>query len=248
MQRLLAKRAFRNLKKNFPRYGALMALIILSLFMVVSTVVAAETALSASANVAEETHLEDGHFTTFVPLTEEEQDAITNKGVTLEALFNADYTMDDNSTLRIYKNRQNINLLHVLEGSIPTSDDEVALERRYAQEHDIQVGDSLTVAGKTLRVSAIAVTSDYEGPFRSLGDSAADSTAFGVGWVSDGAYEELLATDKAEHSEEFAYAYLLNNKMTDEELKGIIQDFIRHLIVQKIRIRKLFRMLCFIRG
>ena len=225
MQRLLAKRSLRNLKKNFPRYGALLFMIVLALFLVVGTVVASATALNASSVMAEETHVEDGHFTTFVPLTDEEEEAITNEGVTLERMFSADYTLDDDSTVRFYKDREYINQLHMVEGNAAQADDELAIERRYAEEHALSVGDTITVAGKTFTISGIAVTSDYEGPFRSLGDSAVNSVAFGVAWVTDKAYDQALATGLAERSEEFAYAYLLNGKLTADELKDIVQDF-----------------------
>ena len=225
MQRLLAKRSLRNLKKNFPRYGALLFMIILALFLVVGTVVAAGTALNASSEMAEETNVEDGHFTTFVPLTAAEEDIITDESVTLEQMFSADYTLDDDSTVRLYKNRHTINKLKMVEGNPAQTDEELAIERRYAEEHALSVGDTITVAGKTFTISGIAVTSDYEGPFRSLGDTAVDSVAFGVAWVTDAAYDEALATGLAERSEEFAYAYVLNDKLTADELKDIIRDF-----------------------
>ena len=52
-------------------------------------------------------HVEDGQFTTFLPLTNEQEKDITDKGVTLERMYSLDIKAEDGSTLRVMKNRRN---------------------------------------------------------------------------------------------------------------------------------------------
>ena len=87
MQKVLRKRIFRDFKENLPRYLALAFLLILSMYMVVSVVGAAETVMRGTTTEAEKQNVEDGQFSLFVPMKESEWDALTDKGITLEKMF-----------------------------------------------------------------------------------------------------------------------------------------------------------------
>ena len=43
-------------------------------------------------------HVEDGQFTTFLPLTDEQEKDITDKGVTLERMYSLDIKAEDGSS------------------------------------------------------------------------------------------------------------------------------------------------------
>lgn len=83
MQKILRKRVFRDLKENLFRYIALGSLIILSMYMVVSLIGAAETIISGGEKIAKKYNVEDGQFSVFVPLTDKQKNILTKKGVTL---------------------------------------------------------------------------------------------------------------------------------------------------------------------
>ena len=225
MQRILAKRVGRNLKKNFPRYLALMLLITVSLFLVVSITVPAETVIRQSGRFADEDKVEDGQFTVFIPLSEEAENELKDDGITLERMFFTDYLLDDEDTLRLFKDRKEINLLRLVEGEKPKQDDEIVLERRFCEENDYKTGDKIKVGNKTFYVSGVATALDYEAPLKSVGDSTVTSDTFGIGWVTDETYDSFIKENEGVKSEEYVYAYRLNDKMTSEELKKKIQDF-----------------------
>lgn len=92
-------------------------------------------------------HVEDGQFTTFLPLTDEQEKDITDKGVILERMYSLDIKAEDGSTLRVMKNRRNIDLVELISGEYPSKDNEAVVERRYAEEHSLDVGSKLTVGG-----------------------------------------------------------------------------------------------------
>lgn len=238
MQKVLRKRIFRDFKENTFRYLALGLLIIFGMYVIISLVGAADTIMIGTAYMAEENKLEDGQFSLFVPLTEEEKSALEKEGITLESHFYLDYSIKSNfkennsienhsteneSVLRVFSERNEIDLPQIDEGRIPQKAGEILLEKRYCEERGIAVGDKLDIDGHSFQVSGIGSSPDYETPFRNLSDSAVDSSLFGVGFLSNDDYERLKKEKKSIRSEEYVYAYRLNGKMTQAELKEKLQ-------------------------
>ncbi|MDE5680255.1 MAG: hypothetical protein K2I01_07500, partial [Lachnospiraceae bacterium] len=81
MNRVLRKRLPRDLKRNLPRYLALVLLIVMGMYVVVSIVGAADTIITRSTDKAEENHIEDGEFAVFFPLTEAQEKELTDTGI-----------------------------------------------------------------------------------------------------------------------------------------------------------------------
>lgn len=224
MQKVLRKRIFRDFKENLPRYLALAFLLILSMYMVVSIVGAAETVMRGTTTEAKKQNVEDGQFSLFVPMKESEWDALTDKGITLEKMFFLDYDVDGDKTLRVFKNRTKIDTIAIHAGKLAQADDELVLERQYAEKNDIHVGDTIVLGDRTYKVSGIGTVPDYDSPSKSLGDTVCDSLNFGLAFVTDEAYTILQKEGKSEKSEEYYYAYKLNDAMTDDELKAELKQ------------------------
>ena len=108
MNKVLNKRIFRDLKENFARYLALLLMIIAGMFIIIAIVGAAETIITGTTDLTEKNKIEDGQFSVFLPLTKEQEEEISENGVTIEKMFSADVKMDDGSTLRLMKKRENI--------------------------------------------------------------------------------------------------------------------------------------------
>ena len=220
MQKVLRKRIFRDFKENLPRYLALAFLLILSMYMVVSVVGAAETVMRGTTTEAEKQNVEDGQFSLFVPMKESEWDELTDKGITLEKMFFLDYVVDGDKTLRVFRNRTEIDTIAIYAGKLAQADDELVIERQYAEKNDIHVGDAIVLGDRTYKVSGIGTVPDYDSPLKSLGDTGCDSLNFGLAFVTDEVYTTLQKEGKSAKSEEYCYAYKLNDVMTDDELKA----------------------------
>ena len=220
MQKVLRKRIFRDFKENLPRYLALAFLLILSMYMVVSVVGAAETVMRGTTTEAEKQNVEDGQFSLFVPMKESEWNELTDKGITLEKMFFLDYVVDGDKTLRVFRNRTDIDTIAIHEGKPAQADDELVIERQYAEKNDIHVGDTIVLGDRTYKVSGIGTVPDYDSPLKSLGDTGCDSLNFGLAFVTDEVYTTLQKEGKSAKSEEYYYAYKLNDVMTDDELKA----------------------------
>ena len=218
MQKVLRKRILRDFKTNIVRYLALGFLIILSMYLVVSMLAAAETIIRGSQKSDKESNVEDGEFSLFVPMKDYEWEKLEDKGITLEKMFFMDYSVEDDITLRVFQNREQINRMILKEGSLAEKEDEVVLERRYAEIHDIQLGDSVEIGGREFTVTGIGTVPDYDSMLKSLGDTSCDSQHFGLAFVTADTYTAMQKEGKAAKSEEYYYAYLLNDKMTNDDL------------------------------
>ena len=226
MQRVLRKRVFRNLKKHFVRYLMLGLMIAMGIFLVVTIVGSGETLTRGTMNLAENTNLEDGEFEVFVPLTDGEIEHIRDMGNDIEEQFYFDYVMEDEEkgTVRLFKVREKINKIHYISGSEPADKSEVVIEKRYAEEHDLNVGDDFEIADVTYRISGIGVVSDYDGPFKEISDTSCNSKSFGIVYLTEEAYKEFKDSGKAQKSEDYHYVYKLGGGCTDADLKEYLKN------------------------
>ena len=172
---ILFKRALRDLKAGWARYLALSLLIIFSIFIVVSLMGAAVTVMDTTEKNDLECAREDGEFSVFVPLRNSELSQITDKGVSVEKMFFADYSVGENKVLRVFKVRENINKISLIEGRLPEKDDEAVIERRYSDVNEVKVGDKLTVGKRDFTVTGIGAVPDYNTIVKKVSDSVSDS-------------------------------------------------------------------------
>lgn len=224
MQKVLRKRIWRDFKSNLPRYLALSLLIILAMYLVVSLVGAAETIIRGSENADSRQCVEDGDFSLFVPMKDEEMEDLEADGVTIEPQFYMDYEIDEDHTLRIFANRDEINKINLVKGTLAEKKNELVVERQFAEKNDISAGDVITFGGREFTVTGIGTTPDYDNVLKSLGDTGCDCLHFGTGFVAADVYDTLRAEEKSIKSEEYYYAYRLNGAMTDDELKDRLEE------------------------
>lgn len=224
MQKILSKRILRDLKENSMRYLALSALIILCMYVIISLIGTADTIILGTKKLAESNYLEDGEFSLFVPLSDKETEELTDKGITLEEQFYLDYAMEDGSAIRVFQNRKKMNLIEIVEGKEAETGTELVVERRYAEEHDIEIGDCIVIGDDTFMVVGIGCSPDYDAPLKDFTDGSVDSFQFGTVFVTKEAYKQLLSKGGSFKAEEYVYAYLLNGKMTDEELRDKVEE------------------------
>lgn len=224
MQKVLRKRIWRDFKSNLPRYLALSLLIILAMYLVVSLVGAAETIIRGSENADSRQCVEDGDFSLFVPMKDEEMEDLEADGVTIEPQFYMDYEIDEDHTIRIFANRDEVNRIDLVKGTLAEKGNELVVERQFAEKNDISAGDVITFGGREFTVTGIGTTPDYDNVLKSLGDTGCDCLHFGTGFVAADVYDTLRAEEKSIKSEEYYYAYRLNGAMTDDELKDRLEE------------------------
>lgn len=224
MQKILIKRVFRDLRKDFFRYFALFLLVMMGMYLIISIVDAAESVIVRVEEASDRNRVEDGEFSVIVPLEASRLQELNGKGLTLEEAFYLDYTLKDNSTLRIYRNREKINLIDLDEGRLAENSNEIVLEKHYAGCHELIVGSTVSIADKDYTVTGIGSVPDYDAPLKNMSDPSVDSDSFGMGFVSGECYDGLKKEGKFAKAEEYVYTYLLNGNLSQDELKTYLRD------------------------
>lgn len=226
MQKLLFRRVLRDFRHNLPRYAALFSLMLLSMFLVVSLMGAADSIIQGTAESAEAHGVEHGQFGVFVPLTDSETAQIEASGVTLQKDFSLDLHLDaDGSTLRVYAYRDTIDRFAATTGAETVQPGEILLEQHYADTHGFVLGSTVTLGGKAFTVAGIGSTPDYDAVFEKVTSTAADPKQFGVGFVCAADYDALNAAGTAFRAEDYTYTYRLGGDATDDSLKALLQSF-----------------------
>lgn len=224
MQKVLRKRVLRDLKENLFRYIALAFLIIMGMYVIVSLIGAGYTIIDNGETHDEANKIEDGQFSVFVPLSDEEISRLEDVGTEVEQMFYEDYDVMDGKTLRVFANRKNIDLVECDEGNLAEADDEIVVEKRFSQVNDISVGDIIQIAGNEFKVTGIGTSPDYNALFKEMSDTVVDSKVFGTVFVTEGAYDKLNATGESVKTETYLYAFRLKGKTTCDDVKDALED------------------------
>lgn len=224
MQKVLRKRVLRDLKNNLFRYIALAFLIIMGMYVIVSLIGAGYTIIDNGETHDEANKIEDGQFSVFVPLSDDEISQLEDAGAEVEGMFYEDYEVMDGKTLRVFANRENIDLVECDEGRLAEADDEIVVEKRFSQVNDISVGDIIQIAGNEFKVTGIGTSPDYNALFKEMSDTVVDSKVFGTVFVTEGAYDKLHATGESVKTETYLYAFRLEGKTTCDDVKDALED------------------------
>nr|WP_075577395.1 FtsX-like permease family protein [Olsenella timonensis] len=212
MQLIFLRRALRALARHAARYGALLALVAACAFMVTGIVGSSLSVVSAVEESAAAHGVEDGQIAVTSWLPDDVERALTRRGVELERQPSMDFEAEGDGSgsgdvLRVYPVRESIDTLAIEEGRAPASDGEAAVDRRWAEENGVGVGDEVRLGGRALTVCGVGTKPDYDCCLRDVADPYADSGTFGTAFVSAGTYEGLRGSGEALASESLRYAY-----------------------------------------
>ena len=111
MKKVLRKRFPREIRANLFRYLSLFFMIALCMYIVIALVDAAEIVIRGTDANQKTSNMEDGQVTLFTPLLDDQIEEIEKAGVTIEPHISYDINMEDGSVLRIFKNRQKVDLI-----------------------------------------------------------------------------------------------------------------------------------------
>lgn len=227
MKNPLRKRLPRELKQDAGKYTALFLFLTVLIGFVSGFLVADGSMKTAYDNSFTDYRIEDGHFT----LLDEAEDSLFPK---LEQLDLSVYDMcykdkeiSSDHTLRIYPNRTEINLVCILEGCLPERSDEIAIDRLYAENNGIALGDTLTADGTVFTVCGLAALSDYSALFQNNTDMMFDANRFCVSVVTRDVFDDL--SDSGIH---YCYAWRNDRRDLSEEQKREQADEILDLLVE----------------
>ena len=225
MKSPLRKRIPRELRAEFGKYLVVLILMISTIGFVSGFLVADGSMIQAYNEGFEKYNIEDGNFRVKKELTSFQEKEITTNGVTLYENFFIEQAVDNGSTMRFFKNRKDVNRVCLMKGTLPATSDEIAIDRMYADNNHISVGDVLTSGGKEWKVTGLVALSDYSCLFQNNNDSMFDAVKFGVSVVTPEGFE-TLSQDKLQYS--YSWQYDTSPKTEGQE-KKIADKFMESL-------------------
>ncbi len=226
MRNPLSKRFPRELKSELGKYIVLFIFIAGMIGIVSGFMVAGNSMLATYNNSFEKYNIEDGNFELVYKAKEALISTLEAEGLTIyENFYVEEETKDIDTTLRIFRIRQEVNLACLMEGSLPVKNNEIAIDRMYADNNDLAVGDTLVVGGREMLISGLVSLSDYTALFSSTSEMVFDALKFGVAVVTENGFEEF--GDVHLH---YSYSWIYDNPPADDiEAKELSEDFLEVL-------------------
>lgn len=183
MKNPLRKRLPRELKGEFGKYAVIFILLIATIGFVSGFLVADNSMLVAYHEGFEKYNIEDGNFLLEKKMNRAQKKSLEEAGTTLYENFYIEESMENGSTVRIFSQREKVNLVCLMEGEFPQKAGEIAIDRMYADNNQLRVGDELQGAYNHYVITGLVALSDYSCLFSDNNDSMFDSVKFGVAVV-----------------------------------------------------------------
>ena len=231
MKNPLNRRLTRELKGELGKYLVILILLIATIGFVSGFLVADGSMLTAYNESFEKYNIEDGHFTVVKQMNKAQKKNVEALGVTLYDLFYVEETLVTNdSTLRIFPDRKDVDKVCLMEGSMPEKSDEIAIDRMYADNNSLKVGDVIASTDHSWRVTGLVALSDYSALFSDNNDSMFDAIKFGVAIVAEKGFAQL---DQSKMTWQYAWKYNQSpkNNIEEKEMSDDLMSDINSTIV-----------------
>ena len=240
MRNPLNKRFLRELKGELAKYIVIFVFMTAVIGLISGFLIADGSMYDTYNKSFEKYNIEDGNFELYSKADESVIDKLEKENVTIYENFykeenvvrhnNIKNDEDSQSTLRFYVNREEVDKVDLMEGSLPEDINEIAIDRMYAVNNDIKVQDTLTVGSRILKVTGLVALSDYSSLFSDNSDTMFDSLKFGVGVVSQKCFDAYDNTHI-----HYVYSWLYDNKPEDDkEAKLMADDFVKTISANAI--------------
>lgn len=223
MKNPLNKRLPRELKSEFGKYLVIFLLLLICIGFVSGFLVADGSMITAYNNSFEKYNIENGHFRTTDKMNSAQRQSAEENGITLYDNFYIEETLDNGSTMRMFATRDHVNLVCLMKGELPENKDEIAIDRMYADNNQISVGDTLTSSSHEWKVTGLVALSDYSCLFQNNNDSMFDSVKFGVGIITQDAFASI---DTSLVKYVYSWKYDVEPK-DDKEEKEVSEDLMK---------------------
>lgn len=204
MRNPLRKRLLRELRSEMGKYIAIFLLMVAMIGFVSGFLVADGSMIIAYEEGFEKYNIEDGNFRTAEKMNKAQRKEIEAHGVSLYNLFYVEESLTNESTMRIYQNRDEVDLVCLMEGALPSASGEIAIDRMYADNNSLKPGDTIESGAHTWKITGLIALSDYSCLFSDNNDSMFDAVKFGVGVVTE---EEFSSFNKDKLNYVYAWKY-----------------------------------------
>ena len=217
----LARRLPRELKNNIGKYLGIFLLMCGAIALTSGFLLAAHSIGSIIDEMRDEYTIEDGRVITAFEATDDQLEAAEGAtedvgGATFYKNFSIDATIkkpvgDDGTkrTLRTYVHRTEVDIASYCEGTEPQEDDEVAVDRVFAKNNELAVGDTVELSGRAYTICGIMTQPDSQALFPNNSDFTVNTITYGVAEVTDAGFAAL---EDAGGAPTYTYSFVFNDR------------------------------------
>lgn len=223
MRNPLNKRFPKEFKKNAGRYICIFILLVITIIIGAGFMVVMDSSAYSLEKNEIDSKVEDGYFEVTKPLTEEIKEKLVGKEIQVyENFYVTEKEFDKTAKLLVFDERKKIDLPSIFEGRLPEDkkESEIAIDRLFAKNRKIILGDTITVNGTRLKVVGLISLVDYNALFLSNQDMVMNTTDFGVSVVTEGTFEKL---NQASITYRYSYQYKNRNLTEKEKLEEAME-------------------------
>ena len=225
MKSPLRKRLPRELKGELGKYLVVFLLMVATIGFVSGFLVADGSMLKAYNEGFAKYNIENGNFRVKEKIYPAQKEEIEKNDIKLYENYYIEQTMSNKSTIRFFKNRKQVNKVCLMKGSLPKKADEMAIDRMYADNNKLAVGDTMKSKGKIWKITGLVALSDYSCLFQNNSDTMFDAVKFGVAIVTDKGFQTL---DKK--ACQYNYSWTYNKEPENEKAeKEVAEDLMENI-------------------
>lgn len=244
MKNPLRKRLLRELKSEFGKYAVIFLLLAGTISFVSGFLVADGSMLKAYNEGFTKYNIEDGNFQTKKKMNRAQERSVQEFGITVYDNFYTERSLSNDTTLRVFENRSEVNTVCLMEGKMPETADEIAIDRMYADNNNLKVGDIISEkSGKTeiadnaenstdetanvrnWKIVGLVALPDYSCLFSDNNDTMFDAVKFGVAIIPEGGLD-TFSTDNLIYD----YSWKYDTKPADDaEEKDMSEELMKDL-------------------
>lgn len=231
MKNPMNRRYLRELRDDFGKYVVLFLFMAGMIALVSGFLVANDSMRAAYDESFTKYNIEDGNFELMQEADESLLDTLEKEKLTIyKNYYVEEETKEVDSTLRIFQIREKINKACLMDGAFPTQKDEIAIDRMYADNNKLEVGDTITVQNHKMKITGLVALSDYSALFSNNSDMMFDAMKFGVAVVTADGFSQF--DDDNLH---YSYSWIYDDKPKDDtEEKEKADDFMKVLSEQTV--------------
>lgn len=235
MRNPLSKRYPREFKENWERYLSVFLLLVITIIIGSSFLSVMESAKYSFKKYQVDNKVEDAYFETAFPIGEDIRLALEKKDIIISNnYYSIVEEFNKDATIYIFNERKDINLPALFEGKLPENNNEIAIDRLFAENQKISIGDSLDLKGIEYIVSGTVSFPDYSSLFLDNRDIVMNTTGFGVCMVSEKGFEKFK-----EETITYRYSYRHNNrKLSDKEKEEFASEIHKYLVGKEVNVQE----------
>lgn len=213
MKNPLIKRLPHELKNDAAKYISIFIMLVLLISVCSGMRVGNESLKAAYHDSFERYSIEDGHITFDKMLPNNLRNKFEEK---MAVKIHDNIYVDENipetgATVRVFKQTDELNQPCLLSGRLPSGNNEIAIDRVFAKNNNINTGDTITLAEKKLTVTGFIALPNYSTLFENNTDAMFDSVHFSVAVMTESGFDDMESRNV-----HYNYAWIYSEPYADD--------------------------------